>query len=226
MEKLRRRHVRDDAQELMARAVARVFEDPERAADVAGLLDATVIGSTFGQSILIPVPDVDEARTSVAGIRGLQIALPDAVGIPTPQVLSRTRCFCAVVRRRSVLLTDNGSKTNSRTGRSLGVRPPFQSGWALDQIVDANAACSSHRTMDCFTPVGIFVHQISLDIADRPTAEMDDETFGRIKSFGKRTVVLFHRGQIGWFSPPTGDVRLVEPGCEAWQVARLERHEN
>ena len=81
--------------------------------------------------------------------------------------------------------------------------------------------------MECFTPVGILVDQISLDIADRPTAEMDDETFGRIKSFGKRTVVLFHRGEIGWLSPPAGDVWLLSqvarPGKSLdWSGTKLE----
>lgn len=70
----------------------------------------------------------------------------------------------------------------------------------------------------------MLIDEIPLDVADWPITEMDDKSFGGIKPFGKRAVVLFHRDEIGWLSPPVQDVRPGEPDCEVWQVTRPERY--
>jgi regulator of sirC expression with transglutaminase-like and TPR domain len=83
----------------------------------------------------------------------------------------------------------------------------------------------TQRTPDRFTPVRVIIDEVPLDVADRTIAEMDDESFGGINPLGKWAVALFDSEQVGWLSPPTFDVGLGEPGCQARQVTQSERYE-
>ena len=105
--------------------------------------------------------------------------------------------------------TSNWLELAVRTNGAASFSPPLSPRQLMSAVPyavfaeTANAAGLTQCATDRFVPIRMLIDQIPLDVADGPTAKMDDEPFGWIKSFCNRAVVLFDRNQVGGLSPPS-----------------------
>ena len=91
-----------------------------------------------------------------------------------------------------------------------------------DEVVDADASGVAEGGRDRLTPLRVVVDQVALDIADGPTAEVDDEPFGGIGTVHQRAVVLLDGRPVRRLPPPSSDVGTGQPGCQQREVAGSE----
>ena len=58
-----------------------------------------------------------------------------------------------------------------------------------DQVIDTDTAAVTYRSPDRVTPGSVVLDQITLDVADRPAHEMDDEGLRRVEAIRQRPLL-------------------------------------